>query len=390
MGVNILSAEDAASLASAKTSAVTTYMQRDQPPANLVGFGVGVRHRGGEPTGEKAVIAFVERKLEPGELAKDDLLPKDFDVIEVGQITAYATYTTAELTAQRIVGPPAHDGAMLVEAAPVAPPAAVPPVPTVPLMGPGQLTNRMRPCPGGFSIGHYKITAGTMSTAVYDLLPGSSVSPPRAGYGNPPQWYVLSNNHVLANSNQALIGDPILQPGPINGGTFPGDMIARLQRFVPIQFFPPAPLALHNNVVDCAIAAGDLETLDREIYWIGEVRGWKLKAPRVGYPTPVTVGLPVQKTGMRSGWTAGNVLAINATVDVGYGIGVARFHDQILAWNPVTRQAIGAPGDSGSLVLDWDNVAVGLLFAGSATITVCNQIENVRALLRVEVAQRIL
>jgi hypothetical protein len=390
MAVNYLSAEDAESLASAKTSAVSAYMHRDQPPANLVGFGVGVRHRGGEPTGEKAVIALVERKLEPGELAKDDLLPKDFDVIEVGQITAYPTYTTAELTARPLVGPPAHDGALLVEAAPAAAPAAVPAAPYVPLFGPGQLTNRMRPCPGGFSIGHYRITAGTMSTAVYDILPGGSVSPPHAGYGNPPQWYVLSNNHVLANSNLAMIGDPILQPGPISGGTSSADKIALLQRFIPIQFFPPVPLAQHKNVVDCAIGTADLQNIDREIYWIGEVRGWKLKKARVGYPKPVEVGLDVQKTGMRTGWTAGKVLAINATVDVGYGIGTARFNDQMLVQNPVTKQAIGAPGDSGSLVLDLDNVAVGLLFAGSEVITVCNQIENVRALLRVEVAQRIL
>jgi len=47
-------------------------------------------------------------------------------------------------------------------------------------------------------------------------------------------------------------------------------------------------------------------------------------------------------------------------------------------------------GDSGSLVLIDDNVAVGLLFAGSNRIAVCNQIENVRSLLGVEVAQRIL
>ena len=51
---------------------------------------------------------------------------------------------------------------------------------------------------------------------------------------------------------------------------------------------------------------------------------------------------------------------------------------------------ISAGGDSGSLVLSLDNVAVGLLFAGSSIATIANQIENVRSLLRVEVAERIL
>src|SRR5438309_2051812 len=42
---------------------------------------------------------------------------------------------------------------------------------------------------------------------------------------------VLSNNHILANSNAARIGDPILQPGPADAGTR-DDTIATLERFV--------------------------------------------------------------------------------------------------------------------------------------------------------------
>ncbi len=63
---------------------------------------------------------------------------------------------------------------------------------------------------------------------------------------------------------------------------------------------------------------------------------------------------------------------------------MARFIDQIVTTN------ISAGGDSGSLVSTLDNVAVGLLFAGSAVATILNQIENVRSLLRVEVAEQIL
>ena len=76
---------------------------------------------------------------------------------------------------------------------------------------------------------------------------------------------------------------------------------------------------------------------------------------------------------------------IGATVNVNYGGGrVARFKDQIVTTN------MSAGGDSGSLVTTLDNVAVGLLFAGSSVATIANQIENVRRLLKVEVAEQIL
>lgn len=67
---------------------------------------------------------------------------------------------------------------------------------------------------------------------------------------------------------------------------------------------------------------------------------------------------------------------------MGYGGGkVARFKDQIVTTD------ISAGGDSGSLVTTLDNVAVGLLFGGSSIATIINQIENVRSLLKVEVAE---
>src|SRR5437016_13214084 len=60
-------------------------------------------------------------------------------------------------------------------------------------------TKRQRPAPLGFSVGHPAITAGSIGARVVD--PSGNV-------------YVLSNNHVLANSNDATIGDAALQPGP--------------------------------------------------------------------------------------------------------------------------------------------------------------------------------
>jgi len=103
---------------------------------------------------------------------------------------------------------------------PPAPPASAQPAPDrkvaalpTPAGGgglPALLNTQIRPAPGGWSVGHFAITAGTIGTGVYDILPGGSVHPPRPGLGMPLPFYILSNNHVLANSNGANIGDPIL------------------------------------------------------------------------------------------------------------------------------------------------------------------------------------
>ena len=325
--------------------AVGEFLDPARVRSNVVGMGVGVKWKKGQPTGEPALVVLVTQKLEKDQMSAADLVPPKLAEMQTDVLA---------------IGYPFAGGNEPLE------------------VGAQTLARRIRPAEGGYSVGHFKITAGTIATCVYDILPGGAISPPAHGIGVPPRYYILSNNHVLANSNSASLGDPILQPGPIDGGTAPADVIARLSRFIPITFEPPVPRAQHNNLVDAAIAVGEFHDLDREIYWTGYVRGWRQKAN-------VTVGTIVQKTGRTTNYTTGRITAINATVDVGYGGGlVARFKDQILTTN------ISAGGDSGSLVTTPDDVAVGLLFAGSSVATIVNQIEHVRSLLRVEVAEQIL
>lgn len=322
-------------------ASVEGFLTPEKQPANVMGLGVGVKWKKGAPTGEPALVVMVSQKLGKDQLRKADLVPAQLggmqtDVLAIGY-------------------PMAGDGVVTGNAQ--------------------TLAQRIRPAKGGYSVGHFQITAGTIATCVYDLLPGGSVSPPVHGVGIPPKYYILSNNHVLANVNAASPGDPILQPGPYDGGTDPADRIATLSRFIPITLDPPVPRAQHQNLVDCAIAEGQFHDLDREIYWNDVVRAWRQKAS-------VGVGLVVKKTGRTTNFTTGRITTINATVDVGYGGGrVGRFKDQIVTTN------MSAGGDSGSLVITLDNVAVGLLFAGSSVAMIANQIENVRSLLRVEVAE---
>ncbi|MGH7573477.1 MAG: hypothetical protein ACREMK_16790, partial [Gemmatimonadota bacterium] len=215
-----------------------------------------------------------------------------------------------------------------------------------------------RPVPIGVSTGHPEITAGTIGARVER---GTSV-------------YALSNNHVYADANQASIRDVVLQPGAFDGGEAPRDVIGTLADFVPIVFTTSA-----NNRVDAAIA----ETSTSEL---GNA------TPSNGYGTPrsstATVGVNdrVMKYGRTTGQTKGRVVAINTTVNVGYGSsGTARFVDQIVIGGGGFSQG----GDSGSLiVLEKGSGArrpVGLLFAGSSSVTIANPIDFVLDALNVTI-----
>ena len=118
------------------------------------------------------------------------------------------------------------------------------------------------------------------------------------------------------------------------------------------------------NYVDCALAGpvGD-EVLD-SILDIGEWSGWL---------TNVDLYTPVKKMGRTTGFTEDRIIHRSATIDVGYGPGlVATFEDQLMAG------AMSEGGDSGSLVLHRDtDQAIGLLFAGSAAVTIINPIQFV-------------
>jgi hypothetical protein len=305
---------------------------------NVVGVGYAHKQVRGEDTGDPALAVFVSQKLPKDMLRKDQRVPSTLnslktDVIETGVIQAGVEQLL-------------ESGPMLGTREERRQDAAI-----------ELLRARIRPVEGGYSVGHYQITAGTYATAVIDAT---------AFPGIPQRYYVLSNNHVLANSNNARIGDPILQPGPYDGGTVASDTIARLSRFVPISFASGA-----SNYVDAAIAEGAFDVLDREIYWVGYPRGGIAPA----------LNMIVQKTGRTTNYTTGRITAINATVNVNYGGGqVARFVNQIMTTN------MSAGGDSGSLLLDMENRAVGLLFAGSSVVTIHNDIRFVQHLLGIRIA----
>ena len=309
---------------------------------NVVACGVGFKETEGGITDEPCVVVSVTKKMPEAQLSPADIVPKKLgevktDVLETGVIRA--------------------------------------------LQGP---TDRWRPAPGGVSIGHVDITAGTLGCLVT----------------KDNQLFILSNNHVLANTNAAEKGDPIIQPGAYDGGTL-NDQIATLENFIPINFGEEPPtcqlatgmesflnwlakllgsshrvMAFQQvpakNLVDAAIARPLSDDLvKKEILGIGVPKGSR----------EATLGTPVKKSGRTTGFTTGEIIQIDVTAEVSYGENqTATFEDQLMAG------AMSKGGDSGSAVLDEEDFVVGLLFAGSDSTTIINPIQFVLDALGIEIA----
>lgn len=228
---------------------------------------------------------------------------------------------------------------------------------------------RLRPAPGGISCGHIGITAGTFGC----LVRGRSA--PRNN-----RLMILSNNHVLANTNAGPLGASIIQPGPYDGGKHPADQVAVLERFVPINFAAGA-----SNIVDCATGWAWPDRVRLELMYIS---GGIIRYFRVGStPVAAVLGMTVGKSGRTTQLTSGRITAVGVTINVNYGGGrVARFINQIAVRSPSGDFSAG--GDSGSLIWTWDarRAPVALLFAGGGGTTFGNPIANVLASLDVQLA----
>ncbi len=128
-----------------------------------------------------------------------------------------------------------------------------------------------------------------------------------------------------------------------------------------------------DNYVDAALAGpNDTSALTTDILGIGRVAG----------PQKATLGISVRKSGRTTGVTQGRVTILRAYIQVNYGsLGMLTFDDQII----IEPGAFSRGGDSGSLIVDDSNRAIGLLFAGSELYTLASPIEYVYDRLRVAV-----
>jgi len=277
--------------------------------ANVLGIGIGFKIKNNKELKKKCIVVLVKKKVPIEKLNKKDIIPKKFkegavtDVIETGEIKALSIINHKK---------------------------------------------KYRPAPGGVSIGHYKISAGTLGMIVKQKN----------------QKFILSNNHVLANSNDSKKGDLILQPGRYDSQE-KNNEIAKLHKFIKINFLP----SKKENYVDAAIAKPISEKLITEnIIEIGKPK--KPKNPRINQE--------IKKSGRTTGLTKSKISLLNTTVTVSYSKNQsAIFKDQLIS------PGFSQPGDSGSIVLDNNNNIIGLLFAGNKNITIINKISNIKKFLKV-------
>ncbi|MBN2412285.1 hypothetical protein JXQ31_11385 [candidate division KSB1 bacterium] len=317
--------------------------------ANVIGLGIGYKETAGKSTDELSLMVLVREKEELKALSKKDIVPGTIDgvqtdVLKVGKVVAY--HSTRE---------------------------------------------RHRPAFPGVSIGHFAAYAGTFGMVVRDAVTKERL--------------ILSNNHILANCNNAQAGDLILQPAPADGGKPGFDDFARLVRFIKLKYDGAEPdkesekkcliseiLSALLNIVPALFGSGtrfvavkkqpmnDLDAalgrplnendISEDIMDIGSVTGI----------TEASAGMQVKKSGRTTGLTSGTVKVINGEMPIDYaGDRKAYFQHQILTGD------MTEPGDSGSILLDQHNRAVGLLCGGSQYVSVFNPITVVKQYLNFEI-----
>lgn len=201
--------------------------------------------------------------------------------------------------------------------------------------------------------------------------------------------YVISNNHILARQNEAVIGENMIQPGLLDslgpstcsypGSANAGDVVGTLEYFVPLQLSKRLRSA-PENTVDAAIAlvsdvrcAGTTGCFRSN----GEILGIGAIATGIAAPS---VGLAVQKSGRTTGHTTGSIIATDADIIVSYDSGYGRFRGQIHVEN-TSGGNFSAGGDSGSQIVtdpaSGAPQAVGLLYAGGGAATFANPMSDV-------------
>ena len=301
------------------------------------GVGITIKRTKGKKTDQPAIVFYVSQKLSLRNLPVHNRIPKQINIpwedAKDGVLEVLTDVQAVQFQAFRNV-------------------------------------TRERPCPGGFSIGHPDVSAGTLGCLVKHTPSGDTM--------------ILSNNHVLANTNEASIGDPIIQPGDADGGTVTNDVIAKLAAYHEIEFATGA-----SNLIDAAIAKPiNPDDVVHKIHDIGDTIPIETRDITVD-----DLGEPIKKSGRTTQFTSGYVETVNFTGLVKYGLfQKANFVDQIVISNPLPGDDISAGGDSGSAVLDENNKLIGLLFAGSdrneeagePATAIVNKIKHVFSIMNLE------
>jgi hypothetical protein len=223
--------------------------------------------------------------------------------------------------------------------------------------------------------------------------------------------YILSNNHVLAESDQAIIGDTIDEPGLIDNGCMPLSRTgSTLKPVGALKYY--VPLASTESNVDAALAAVVSGAVDPT----GSIL--QLDAPRANTRSNIPLGaappmagtgealnagnlgsIELAKSSRTTGLTCSTVETIDLSVRIDYFKDCAEtqpyysktFSGQI----GIAGDKFSDSGDSGALVVDSSNAQpVGLFFAGGTNgdgngLSVANPIGDVLSELSAQAGSRL-
>jgi hypothetical protein len=197
--------------------------------------------------------------------------------------------------------------------------------------------------------------------------------------------YLLSSNHVLARSDHASVGDPIVQPGLIDNNCTPNGEGAGTTPVGSLTNWLPLSSAATN--ADAAIAqvdSGAVNTAGSILELGGKQADGTLAAAPPGISSTggrgeaAALDLVVAKSGRTTGLTCGGISALNLDVTVDYYLDCAETKPYLTKTYTnqlaISGNQFSDAGDSGSLVVDAANAEpVGLYFAGGTDMAGVSQ-----------------
>jgi len=279
----------------AYNEALTRYGHRD----NVTGITKGYKYTDGERTTTLSIRIHVKEKIPKFALEAAELFPEEIegfptDVIQANYVANVQHSLMAEATNRQA---------------------------------------RFSVLQPGISVGHRHVSAGTLGMFVKDNRSGKTA--------------MLSNWHVLAGSASASPGDPIVQPGPYDGGRVPRDTVAVLERMILDKDGDAAIAILNNN-----------RSFDQTIIGLGVIPD-NIADPQIGEKV-VKSGRTTDVTrGLVDGTGRFFIPYLVGRVGIDGFVIVPRNRD-----NP-TDEEISMGGDSGSVwIREGTSTVLGLHFAG--------------------------
>ncbi|KEI14409.1 hypothetical protein [Clostridium haemolyticum] len=269
---------------------------------NVVGVGLGYKIKNGFNTFQKCLSVFVSNKISYWNLSCSDIIPRYYKGIPTDVV---------------------NTGIFHLQ----------------------KLNNKIRPVPGGYSIGPSLIElGGTLGCIVTDGK----------------YYHILTCNHTITLNENLPLNYLIVQPNALYGGKDPEDTIATLSKYIPINYVTPNNEG--TNYADCAIAKVTYRSkISTKIAFLGRLKGM----------IKPSLGLEVQKVGATSELTTGIIISINATIRFNEPQGKSIFLNQIMT------SRMSEAGDSGAILVDKNIKAVGMLMSANSTASSFNPIEYI-------------